>query len=204
LGELETQAESAHRNIDIRRLRMEEDIIVTPIGVLMVEHRLIERMVDLIQTELERSGQGKKANLVFIDGAIDFAKTYADACHHGKEESILFAKLAMKKLLPEHKRRMDELVLEHIQSRKIVTNLEMERERYMKGDLDAVGPILTICKSLAEFYPGHMEKEEKDFFIPSMEYFSKREQEEMVRKFWEFDKDLLLEKYLKFMDQYDR
>ena len=74
----------------------------------------------------------------------------------------------------------------------------------MKGDLDAVGPILTICKSLAEFYPGHMEKEEKDFFIPSMEYFSRREQEEMVRKFWEFDKDLLLEKYLKFMDQYDR
>jgi hemerythrin-like domain-containing protein len=183
---------------------MDEDIIVTPIGVLMVEHRLIERMVDLMQTELERSGQGKKANLVFIDGAIDFAKTYADACHHGKEESILFAKLAMKKLLPEHKRRMDELVLEHIQSRKIVTNLEMERERYMKGDPEAVGPILTICKSLAEFYPGHMEKEEKDFFIPSMEYFSKREQEEMVKKFWEFDKDLLLEKYLKFMDHYDR
>lgn len=183
---------------------MAEDIIMTPIGVLMVEHRLIERMVDLMQAELERSGQGKMANLVFIDGAIDFARTYADACHHGKEESILFAKLAMKKLLPEHKKRMDELVLEHIQSRKIITNLEMERERYMKGDLDAVGPILTICKSLAEFYPGHMEKEEKDFFIPSMEYFSRREQEEMVRKFWEFDKDLLLEKYLKFMDQYDR
>ena len=183
---------------------MAEDIIMTPIGILMVEHRLIERMVDLMQAELERSGQGKMANLVFIDGAIDFARTYADACHHGKEESILFAKLAMKKLLPEHKKRMDELVLEHIQGRKIVTNLEMERERYMKGDLDAVGPILTICKSLAEFYPGHMEKEEKDFFIPSMEYFSKREQEEMVRKFWEFDKDLLLEKYLKFMDQYDR
>ena len=183
---------------------MEEDIIMTPIGVLMVEHRLIERMVDLMQAELERAVQGKRPNLIFIDGAIDFAKTYADACHHGKEESILFAKLALKRLLPEHKRRMDELVLEHIQSRKIITNLEMERERYIKGDADAVAPILTISKSLAEFYPGHMGKEEKDFFIPSMEYFSKREQEEMVRKFWEFDKNLLLEKYLKFMDQYDR
>ena len=37
-----------------------------------------------------------------------------------------------------------------------------------------------------------------------MEYFSKREQEEMVKKFWEFDKDLLLAKYIKFMDQYER
>ena len=183
---------------------MEEDIIMTPIGVLMVEHRLIDRMVNLLQTELERIGQGKKADLVFIDGTIDFAKTYADACHHGKEERILFEKLAMKRLLPEHKRLMDELVLEHIQSRKIITNLEMARESYVKGESDAVGSILTICRTLAEFYPGHMGKEEKNFFTASMEYFSKREQEEMVKKFWEFDKDLLLEKYINFMDQYER
>ena len=183
---------------------MEEDIIMSPIGVLMVEHRLIERMVTLMEKELEKTGHGKKADLVFIDGAIDFAKTYADACHHGKEESILFDKLVMKKLLPEHKKVMDELVLDHIQNRKIITNLEMAREEYLKGDSDAVGPIQIICKSLAEFYPRHMEKEEESFFSASMEYFSKREQEEMVKKFWEFDKDLLLAKYLKFMDQYER
>ena len=183
---------------------MKEDIIMSPIGVLMVEHRLIERMVNLMEKELEKTAQGKKADLIFIDGAIDFAKTYADACHHGKEESILFDRLAMKNLLPGHKRTMDELVLDHIQSRKIITNLEMAREEYLKGDSDAVGPILTICKSLAGFYPGHMEKEENGFFSASMEYFSKREQEEMVKKFWEFDKDLLLAKYLKFMDPYER
>jgi len=183
---------------------MEEDIIMTPIGVLMVEHRLIERMVDLLQTHLEKIGQGMKADLIFIDGAIDFAKTYADLCHHGKEERILFEKLAMKRLLPEHKKLMDELVLEHIQNRKIITNLEMARETYVKGDSNAVEPVLIICKSLAQFYPEHIRKEEKDFFTASMEYFSKREQGEMVKKFWEFDKDLLLEKYLKFMDQYDR
>ena len=183
---------------------MEEDIIMSPIGILMVEHRFIERMVNLLEKELEKTSQGKKADLIFIDGAIDFAKTYADACHHGKEESILFDKLAMKRLLPEHKRIMDELVLDHIQSRKIITNLEMAREEYLKGDSDAVGPILIICNSLAGFYPGHIRKEEEGFFSASMEYFSKREQEEMVKKFWEFDKDLLLAKYLKFMDQYER
>jgi hypothetical protein len=44
----------------------------------------------------------------------------------------------------------------------------------VKGDLDAVKKILTICKNLVGFYPGHMEKEEKQFFTPSMEYFSKK------------------------------
>jgi hemerythrin-like domain-containing protein len=183
---------------------MEEDIIMTPIGVLTVEHLLIARMVNLMEGKLGRIGTETKPDMVFIDGAVDFAKTYADACHHGKEETIFFEKLAMKKLLPEHKKLMDELVLEHIQTRKILTNLEMAREEFMKGDTGAVGKILIISKSLWEIYPGHMEKEEKAFFPPSLEYFSKREQEGMVKEFWEFDKNLLLEKYIKFFDQYER
>jgi hemerythrin-like domain-containing protein len=183
---------------------MHEEIIMSPIGVLTGEHLLIGRMINLVQGELAKIEQGKKVDLVFIDGVVEFAQNYADLCHHGKEESILFETLAMKRLIPEHKKLMDELVLEHIQNRKIINGLEMARERYMKGDPDAVGSIVTVCKGLVEFYPGHMEKEEKGFFTPSMKYFSKREQEEMVKKFWEFDKDLLLAKYLKFMDQYDR
>ena len=183
---------------------MEEDILMTPMGFLMVEHRLIERMVNLIEIELGKIDRGKKPDMIFLDGAIDFAKTYADACHHGKEEGILFDKLVMKKLTGEHKKLMDELVLDHIQSRKIIVNLEMARERHLKGEPDTVEPIRIICRSLTEFYPGHMRKEEEDFFSASMEYFSKREQEEMVKKFWEFDKDLLLAKYLKFMDQHER
>lgn len=183
---------------------MEEDVLMTPIGILMVEHLLIARMMNLMEGKLGGIGSGTKPDMVFIDGAIDFAKTYADACHHGKEEAIFFEKLAMKNLLPDHKKVMDELVLEHIQTRKIVTNLEMAREDFMKGDSGAVGKILIICKSLWQIYPAHMEKEEKAFFPASMEYFSKREQEEMVKRFWEFDKTLLLEKYVKFFDQYDR
>ena len=33
---------------------------------------------------------------VFIDTAVDFIHTYADRCHHGKEEDILFKALAAK------------------------------------------------------------------------------------------------------------
>jgi hemerythrin-like domain-containing protein len=183
---------------------MEEDVIMTPVGVLMVEHLLIARMMNLMERKLGGIKPETKPDMVFIDGAIGFSKTYADACHHGKEEGIFFDKLAMKNLLPEHKKLMDELVLEHIQTRKIVANLELAREDFMKGDSGAVGKILVICKSLWQIYPAHIEKEEKAFFPSSLEYFSKREQEEMVKQFWEFDRNLLLEKYIKFFDQYER
>ena len=183
---------------------MEEDILMTPIGVLTVEHLLIARMMDLMERKLGGIKPDTQPDMVFVDGVMDFARNYADACHHGKEESIFFEKLAVKNLLPEHKKLMDELVLEHIQARKIVANLGIAREDFMKGDPGASRRILTICKSVWQIYPGHMSKEEKVFFPPALGYFSKREQEEMAKRFWEFDKNLLLEKYIKFFDQYDR
>jgi hemerythrin-like domain-containing protein len=50
-------------------------------------------------------------------------------------------------------------------------------------------------KSLIQFYPKHIEKEDKHFFIPCMEYFSETEQESILREEWEFDRNLIHEKY---------
>ena len=79
-----------------------------PIGPLMIEHRLIERMFTLMQREWQRITENMAVDPefhfvdpVFIDTAVDFIRTYADRCHHGKEEEILFAALQKKELAPE-------------------------------------------------------------------------------------------------------
>ncbi len=64
-----------------------------PIGPLMKEHRLIKIMVTLLEKEFKKISENQKPNLSFIDDAIDFIKTYADRCPHGKEEDILFGEL---------------------------------------------------------------------------------------------------------------
>jgi len=182
---------------------MEQDVMMSPIGILMVEHGLIKRMVDLFQENLEVVGHGNKLDMVFLAGVVNFARTYADDCHHGKE-AILFDKLGMKNLASNDKKLMDELVTEHIQNREIVARLEVGKDRFLNGEFAVAGSIVDAIRSLAEFYPGHIRKEEELFFPHSMEYFNKKEQQEMVKEFWEFDKDLLLAKYLKFFDQYER
>ena len=68
-----------------------------PIGLLMKKHRLIERMITLLETELQQSKKSLKIDTEFIKVAIDFFKTYADRTHHGKEEDILFKSLSKKK-----------------------------------------------------------------------------------------------------------
>jgi len=70
-----------------------------PIGPLMRGHRLIERMMRLMERELGGISGGKEANPLIIDSAVDFLKTYADRTHHGKEDT-LFRDLSGKRLAP--------------------------------------------------------------------------------------------------------
>jgi hemerythrin-like domain-containing protein len=161
----------------------------------MIEHRLIERMVDLMREELRKVSREKKVEPGFIDLAVDFIRTYADRCHHGKEEDILFRDLAKKRLSHDHEKTMDELIEEHIYARKTVAKLVSAKEGYLQGNTDALKDIVACIKELVEFYPVHIKKEDKQFFVPCMEYFSKQEQADMLQEFWNFDRNLIHEKY---------
>lgn len=166
-----------------------------PIAPLMIEHRLIERMIDVMKEEPLLIEKEKKIDPEFIEMAVDFIRTYADRCHHGKEEDTLFRDLGGKKLTDEHRRMMEELVEEHRWARKVTGRLVEANTRYVQGNKEALSAITDCVKSLVEFYPKHIEKEDKHFFIPCMEYFSDAEREAMLKEEWEFDKSLIHEKY---------
>jgi len=166
----------------------------------MIEHRLIERMIRLMKDKSEAMMEQRRVDPVFIDVAIDFLRAYADRCHHGKEENILFRDLAKKQLADEHKKMMDELVEEHVYARKTVRALEASKECYVQGKKEALGDVISILKQLLDLYPRHIEKEDRHFFPPSMGYFTKRELDEMLQEFWEFDRKMIHERYKGVVD----
>ena len=155
-----------------------------PIGPLMREHRLIERMIALLNGELIRIIETNRVGIDFIKVAVDFIRTYADRTHHGKEEDILFRELAKKPLSQEH-----------ILARKMVISLVNAKENYKKGDVESLKDIVSGIKRLVEFYPAHIDKEDKHFFYPPLDYLSKQEQDDMLQEFWDFDRKLIHEKY---------
>jgi hemerythrin-like domain-containing protein len=166
-----------------------------PIGPLMWEHRLIEQMLDLLRLEIDRITGRKTANVILIEQAVDFFRTYADRTHHGKEEEILFRDLAQKKMSPEHGKIMDELVREHIHGRELVRKLVEAKDLYVNGYADALPHIARELKELVEFYPKHIEKEDKRFFFPCLGYFTQAEQDRMLQEFRDFDRNMIHEKY---------
>lgn len=175
-----------------------------PIGPLMREHRLIERLIRQMRLSVDDLQSRNRVELIFIDAVVDFFGIYADRCHHGKEEDILFRELTTKQLDTPLKRTMDELIEEHRVGRALVRDLLEVKGRYVGGDDTALEGIIRTLKKLTEFYPKHIFKEDKQFFYPCMEYFSKEEKDRMLREFWDFDRQLIHEKYQAVIEQWER
>ena len=165
------------------------------IGPLMIEHRLIEKGIEVLRQEAERIAQGGEVDPLIIDILVDFIRTYADRTHHGKEEDILFLDLAQKDLSAEDRRVMQELVDEHAFARKTVAELVEAKERCLSGDKRAISRAVEKMASLARFYPDHIKKEDKVFFPASLKYFSREEQDAMLEEMREFDRRMIHEKY---------
>src|SRR5659263_660235 len=134
-----------------------------PIAPLMIEHRLIERMINLVRDEIEQIDLEKKIDILFIDAAIDFIKIYADGPHHGKEEDILFRDLSKKQISKQQQKIMNELIDEHKYERKLTKELVMAKERDIQDQGEDFNRVLELLNRLVEFYPEHIRKEDKFF-----------------------------------------
>ncbi|MDH3723875.1 MAG: hemerythrin domain-containing protein [Desulfobacterales bacterium] len=174
-------------------------------GPLMIEHRLIERMITLIKQKLGQIESTNQVDPLFIDTVVDFIGIYADRTHHGKEEDILFKKLENKQMSDQDRRIMDELVDEHALGRKTTKELVEANAQYRVGEKIALAVIVSKLKKLVNFYPKHIEKEDKVFFPSYMKYLSDEEDQLMLEEFYEFDREMIHEKYksvLKELEEY--
>lgn len=86
---------------------------------------------------------------------------------------------------------MNELIEEHKWAREKTSNLVSAKEDYLNGDEDAVTRMISIMEELTDFYPKHIEKEDKDFFRATMKYLDKDERDEMLEEEYEFDREFI-------------
>jgi len=164
-------------------------------GLLMIEHRLIERMLMVIKTALSKIEFKHEIDPVFVDIAVDFIRVYADRTHHGKEEDILMRELRKKPLTPKDQVIMDDLIKEHILVRQTTALISNANDRYRGGDDIALIVIANNLKTLIEFFPRHIEKEDRNFYPASRAYFTDEEDQAMLAEFGELDRKMVYEKY---------
>jgi hemerythrin-like domain-containing protein len=166
-----------------------------PIGPLMIEHRLIERMIALLRKETARMDRERTIDARFLDTFFDFLQNYADRLHHGKEEDILFKELDRKDLPQDLRGIMAELLDEHRQARGAMLGLREAKEKVQAGREAAFPEVLSHAQALVVMYPKHIDKEDNHFFLPCMQYLSSEERDAMLAREYEFDRSLFQQLY---------
>ena len=68
-------------------------------------------------------------------------------------------------------------------------------EEYTSGAKSYLNNIIELMKRLTDLYYQHIEVEDKHFFLPVMDYFDKSEHEQMLDEFYDFDREMIHDKY---------
>ena len=64
-----------------------------PTETLESEHRFIQKVVAASAILADQLAAGVDLDIEVLLGIVEFMRTYADRCHHGKEEDLLFPAL---------------------------------------------------------------------------------------------------------------
>jgi hemerythrin-like domain-containing protein len=171
-----------------------------PVGPLMIEHRLILRMTKVLDRIHEECEGERRVGLSEVGAAVDFIRTYADRCHHGKEEDILFRRCREKTLTPELAQTMQLLLDEHVQGRALVAQFEAAAARHGQGEGSALDEIGELAARISAFYQTHIETEDQRFFVAVMDSFSKPERDAMFREGLLHDQSFDLERYRELVE----
>ena len=172
-----------------------------PIAPLMTEHRLMERMAEVVEEQADRLQAGQELDPRFIPEVVDFMRTYADRTHHGKEEDIPFKVLKGKGLSGDHRRTVERPESDHVKAREMVSKLSALGDEHLRGSPSAAHQASMLTKDLVAFYHAHIELEDQGFFVPVMEYLGAEERRAMLEEFKDFDSRMVHERYSRSVER---
>ena len=127
--------------------------------VMVDEHRLILRMIALVEQNTALMEQGRFRNWQFFLDAVDFIRNFSDRFHHAKEEDVLFAAL-IRNGMPAKQSPIEAMHIEHEQGRAHVLALEDAARSAQAGESGQIPLIAAHAKGYALLLRGHIDKED--------------------------------------------
>lgn len=134
---------------------------------LVDEHRLILRMIALLERNAPRTAVGDYRNWQFYLDGVDFIRSYADRFHHAKEEDVLFAAL-VENGMPRENSPVAAMLLEHDQGRTYVLGMEMAVREALDGCAGREAAVAENALAYAALLREHIAKED-DILYPLAE-----------------------------------
>jgi hemerythrin-like domain-containing protein len=160
---------------------------------LKEEHRVIERMLRILTVACDKLDKGEEVSPKVFMSAVDFIRTFADSCHHGKEEDVLFPMME-KRGFSRQAGPVGVMLMEHDQGRRFVRVLAEAVEKYERGDKTAKQAIILNVRGYAQLLAQHIPKEDGILYPLADKVLGASDQKELLERFEKIEKEKIGER----------
>jgi len=135
----------------------------SPTGVLREEHQLILQVAGRLDGLLAQESRSVDLDYATVVRCITFFRLFADACHHGKEEDLLFPGLEAEGMARDSG-PIAVMLYEHNQGRAFVRAMASSIDAAREGDASAGSELRSAARGFIDLIVAHISKEDNVLF----------------------------------------
>jgi len=157
------------------------------VQILMHEHSLILQALSAMEERISGLRNGTATDRVFFDKAVEFLRSFADRCHHGKEEDVLFAMMVEELDYPRTSGPVAVLTSEHERGRTFIRGIA-EAAAVLDTDPTAASRIVEHGRGYIQLLRAHIEREDTIVFPMAEQFLDDSDQARLAGKFAQFER----------------
>ncbi len=155
-----------------------------PTAVLKAEHQVILRTLDVLRILVNRSLGGEGFELEACKQCVEFFQQFADACHHAKEEDLLFPKL-QERGVPNENGPIGMMLHEHQLARGLTRDMDEALNAYEQNESEDADRFDQAAGQYIELLGNHIYKEDNILFAMGEQVMSEQDQQSLCDQFCE-------------------
>jgi hemerythrin-like domain-containing protein len=134
-----------------------------PTDILSAEHRVIETVLDALEKIAQAARKERLLAIEPAKQALRFLRTFADTCHHGKEEQRLFPMLYARGM-PREVGPVAMMIGEHESGRRLIQDMVLALGGAEQNQAGAALRFAEAATSYVELLREHISKEDHVLF----------------------------------------
>jgi len=146
-----------------------------PTEILKEEHQGIKVGLRILGRIADKLQAGESVPPEHMEQMVDFIRTFADRCHHGKEEDLLFGEME-KAGVPRQGGPIAVMLAEHDQGRSYVRAMADALPAYKAGDPAAARRFAQNASNYIGLLTQHIDKEDNILYVIADMHLSDEQQ----------------------------
>ncbi len=155
------------------------------IADLMNEHEAILSAIHILERMIATIEKATSVETKGIHDFIGFLKEFADKCHHGKEEGLLFPAM-IGAGVPDKGGPIGVMLAEHAQGRKLIRDMEES----ISTDVDRM-KLAQAAREYANLLRNHIQKENNVLFPMAERVLTETQLEKLYKGFEEHEEKVI-------------